>query len=198
MIVDVAIHVIRVGKLNQFRRGIERAVAPRLHAKSRRERLFAQLCIRKSQKHELPRVKTHLLGKECRIEFDAERHQLRLYAFKAWRGAKRREHLGENFFWNRGLGVIGGDEQPADQPLVILEHVEAVAGRTSVIECEETIQRAGIDEFANQVNRGAVVPVQFIAPVACFLLKQHVEDFRMDLPEVNNLHVGRSRSRKSL
>ena len=101
------------------------------------------------------------------------------------------KHFGENFFWNRGLGVSGGNKQPADQTLVIFEHVEAIAGGMSVIKREETIQRARIDELANQVDRGAVVPVQFVAPVASFLLKQHVEGFRMDLPEVNNLHVGR-------
>jgi hypothetical protein len=40
--------------------------------------------------------------------------------------------------------------------------------------------------------------MQFVAPMACFLLKQHFKGFRMDLPEVNNLHEGPSRSRKSL
>ena len=96
------------------------------------------------------------------------------------------------------MRVIRGDKQSTDQTFVILEHVEAVSGRTSVVESEETIERAGIDEFPNQIDRRTVVPVQFIAPVACFLLKQHVEGFRMDLPEVNNLHEGPRHSRWSL
>ena len=81
---------------------------------------------------------------------------------------------------------------------MIFKHVEAVTRGASVIERKETIQRAGIDEFANQIDRGAIVPIQFVAPVASFLLKQHIKGFRMDLPEVNNLHEGPRHSRKSL
>src|ERR1700719_860625 len=61
LIVDVSIHVIGVRKLNQLGGRLERSVTPRLRAKSRRERLFAQFGIRKAEQHELAGVKAHLL-----------------------------------------------------------------------------------------------------------------------------------------
>ena len=81
---------------------------------------------------------------------------------------------------------------------MIFENVEAISSRTSVIEREIAIERAGIDEFANQIDRRAVVPMKFVAPMARLFLKKHIEGFRMDLPEVDNLHERPRHSRQAL
>ena len=70
------------------------------------------------------------------------------------------------------LRELRGNKEAADQPFVILEDVETVAGGRPFSQGDIAAQRARVDEFANQLDRGAIVPVQFVAPVAGFFLEQ--------------------------
>ena len=57
---------------------------------------------------------------------------------------------------------------------MIFQDVESVAGRLAVFDRHVAAERPRIDEFADQVDRRAIVPVKFFAPAADFLLEQRL------------------------
>ena len=63
------------------------------------------------------------------------------------------------------------NEQSADESLVVFQHVKTVSGGIAIFDRNVAAERARIDEFANQFNRRAVIPVQLVAPVTSFLLE---------------------------
>ena len=125
-----------------------------------------------------------ILREENGIEIAAERHELRFDPLQPRRGAQSGEHFGDQFLGDGRLLVLRGDEQAADQAFVIVENVESVTGRVAVLDGGISAQRARVDEFADQFDRGAIVPVKVLAPAADFFLEQGFEGSRMDLPKV--------------
>ena len=92
---------------------------------------------------------------------------------------RQRAHLEEHFFQqarsDMRLREFCRDVQAADKSLLIFENVERIAGRDAVFEGYAAGQRVGIQEALNQIESAAIVPVQIIAPVASFFLKQRLE-----------------------
>ena len=66
LIVDLAVHVIGIGQLDQPRGGFECTVGPRFEAQAARKRLAAEPRFGESQQHELPRVQVEILREEIR------------------------------------------------------------------------------------------------------------------------------------
>ncbi len=130
-----------------------------------------------------------MLREKRGVELGSERHQLRLDSFQARRGSQRPQHFRQQALGDRPLRVLRGHEKSADQSLVILEDVEAIAGGLAVRHRRISAQSARIDEFAHQIDGRTIVPVQFIPPALGLLPKEVFQRPRMDLPEVNNLHA---------
>ena len=105
------------------------------------------------------------------VELGAERHQLRLDALEARSRSQRAEHFGQQALGDRALRMLGGDEKSADQALVILEDVEAVACGMAIFQRGVSAQGPGIDELPNQVDGWSIVPLQLVPPTLGFLSK---------------------------
>ena len=139
-----------------------------------------------------------MLREKRGIEFGAKRHQLRFDALQKRRAAQRREHFRQQFFRHRRLRVLRGNEKTADQTFVIFDDVEAIARRLAVFDCDIAPQRPRVNEFADQIDGGPVIPVQFLAPMPSLLLKQSLERARIRLAKINNLHEGCSTTPETL
>jgi hypothetical protein len=83
---------------------------------------------------------------------------------------------------------LGGNEEAADEPFVVFENVETVAGRAAVVEGSIAAEGARVYKAANQVDRGTVIPEKLIAPMACFFLEENLKRARMELAKVDDLH----------
>ena len=82
----------------------------------------------------------------------------------------------------------GETNKPADQPLVIFEHVKRVSDRAPVFQDGGAGEGARIDEFFDQFRRGAVIPAQLFPPLLRLLGQQGFELPGRQLPQIDNLH----------
>jgi len=187
LVVDVAVDVIGVGQLDQPRRGFEGAIVPGLETQAAGNLLGVETRFVERQQHELAVVQFEILRQENRIELSAEGHQLGFDPRQARGSVQRGDHFGDEFFSDGFLRELRGDVQAADQAFVIFQDVETVPGGAAVFHGGIAAQRARVDEFLDELDRGAIVPVKFVAPVADFFLEQWLERARLDLAKIEDL-----------
>src|SRR5208282_294 len=113
-----------------------------------------------------------MLRKKGGIQLAAEWHQLRLDALQSRCGSERAQHFGQQRLRGLPLRALRRYEQPADQSLVVLEDVKSIAGRPAVLDRGKPAERARVDEFPDEIDRGTVVPVQLFPPVPGFFLEE--------------------------
>src|SRR2546425_10431316 len=65
-----------------------------------------------------------------------------------------------------------GDVQAADQTLLIFENVEGVADRLAVFQGDGAGEGVGVEKALDELDGSAIVPVEFVAPVAGLLLPE--------------------------
>src|SRR2546426_8767356 len=59
-----------------------------------------------------------------------------------------------------------GDVQAADQTLLIFENVEGIADRLAVFQGDSAGEGVGVEKALDELDGAAIVPVEFVAPVA--------------------------------
>jgi len=174
LVVDIAVDVIGVSELNQARGRFEGAIVPGLEAQAAGNLLGGEAGLGERQQHELAVVQPEILRKENGVELSAEGHQLGFDAVEARNGVQRGDHFGDEFFGDGFLRELRGDVEAADQAFVIFEDVETIAGGAAAFHGGVATERARVYELLNELDGGAVIPVEFVAPVADFFLEQRL------------------------
>ena len=93
LVVDFGVHVIRRRRVESGARRIRTRDPTTARCEALRDRLAAELGLRKRQDHELPRVQPKMLRQKNRIEIAAKRHQLRFDSLQARRSTQSAEHF---------------------------------------------------------------------------------------------------------
>ena len=128
-----------------------------------------------------------LLG-EYGVERRAERHELRFYALDERGCAKRFEHFKEKLLADIDLSEMWRGEKTADEAFLIFENVEAITDGLLSLKGGVTGEGVRVDEFADQMLRRAIVPIEIIAPQFRFFVKEWLKRTRMKLAQIDNLH----------
>ena len=128
-----------------------------------------------------------LLG-ENGIESGAEGHELRFDALDERGCAKRIEHFKQKLLADIDLGKMWRGEKTADEPFLVLENVEAIADGLLPFESGVTGEGARVDEFADQMLRRAIVPIEIVTPQFRFFVKEWLKQARMELAQIDNVH----------
>src|SRR5208337_2146282 len=118
----------------------------------------------------------------------AEGNQLRLDAPDFRASAQVEEQSGKEAFRQAGVAGAACDVQPAEQCLFFLEDVEAVAGDAIIFEGSAAVERARLDEPADECQGGTIVPTKVLEPAVRLLLKEGIELARRRLPERDDFH----------
>src|SRR2546425_6655950 len=170
LVVDLAVDVIGISQINQFGARLEIAVVPAL--KTERGREPGGLLPRgiELQEHELALVQPETLLTERFFDGSSEGHELSLDASDVRKRAKRKEHLVEQLAADGLLRMARGDVQAADQTLLIFENVEGIADRLAVFQGDSAGEGVGVEKALDELDGAAIVPVEFVAPVAGRLL----------------------------
>lgn len=128
-----------------------------------------------------------LLG-EDRIEGGAERHKLGLDPFDERGFAKCIEHFDEQRLAGFDLSKIWRGEKTADEAFLVFENIEAIAYGPFPLKGGETGEGVRVDEFADEMLRRAIVPIEIVAPHFRFFVKEWLKRTRMKLAQIDNLH----------
>ena len=78
---------------------------------------------------------------------------------------------------------------------MLFEDVEGIAGSGAAFERDATSESVSVEEALDEVERAAVIPMKFIAPVARFFFKQRLNLTDGRLAQINNVHGGRKTAR---
>ena len=111
MIVDLAVDVVGVCQIDQFRTRVEVAIIPAREAHAGGSGGRRQIPFMQAEQHELPRVQAEPLFAQCRFHGSAEGHELRFHAREMWQGAHMEEHFLKQAGANAGLRMLGRDVQ---------------------------------------------------------------------------------------
>src|SRR6266404_499155 len=171
LIIDFAVDVICVSQIDQLGARLEIAVVPAVEAHAGGGAGFGFVHLLQIQQHKLPRVKMKALVKERRVHRAAEGHQLGFDASEVRDGAHGVQHFLEQAPADGILSKLRGNVQAADQAFLIFENVERIPGGNSVFEGHAAGQGVRVKEAFDELERAAVVPMQFVAPVTGFFFE---------------------------
>jgi hypothetical protein len=163
---------------------------PARNAKSgRRSRRHVQrLC--QIEQHELAYIKPKSKLTQRMIHRPAEGHQLRFNPRKI----RQRPHTVQHFFQqtacNRGLIELRRNIESADQSFRLFHHVKRIAGCSSVFIGHAAGKGMRLQEALNELQRPAIVPMEFIAPMEGFFFQQGFNLADCGLAQVYNVHEG--------
>src|SRR4029077_11661985 len=138
--------------------------------------------------HELPHVQAEAVFGQDRVELIPEWNELRFHAFKLRNAAQRGQRVRQKLTAQFLLGIAGRDEQPANQSLVIFEHVECVSDGAAVFQDGGAGEGPRVDELLDQLRRGAVIPAQLFPPLLRLFGEQWLELPGGQLAQIDNLH----------
>jgi len=166
LVVDFAVHVIGVGKIDELGARIEEAVVPTVEAHSGRGGCAWLRKRRQIEQHELASVEAEAVLLERAVHRATERHELGFDASELGKSAHTEEQLFEEEAADGSLIVARRNVEAADEALLLFQDIEAVSGGNTIFERDATRKRAGFQESLNELQGAAVVPVQLFAPVA--------------------------------
>src|SRR5229473_2165938 len=89
------------------------------------------------------------------------------------------------------LREFGGDVQAANQTFLLFEDVERIAGGGAAFERHAAGEGVGVEEALDEVERAAVIPMQFVAPVARFFFEQRLNLTDRSLAQIDDVHGGK-------
>ena len=87
-------------------------------------------------------------------------------------GAHGEEHFIEQAPADCGLRISRGDVQAADQAFLVLQNIEGVAGGAAIFESGAPAERVGFQKAFDEIERAAIVPMEFVTPVTRLFLEQ--------------------------
>jgi len=188
LVVDFAIDVIGVGKIDELGAGLEIAVVPAAdtHAVGSARAMFGGLL--QVEEHELAGVKAETLVVERDVDGAAERHELGFDAGEVGNGAHGVEHFFEEAAADGGLGRFGGDVEAADEALLLLEDVKRVADGGAFFEGHGTGESVSFKEALDEIESAAIIPMEVVAPVAGFFFEKRFQLADGCLAQVDNIH----------
>src|SRR5260370_15072424 len=105
-----------------------------------------------------------------------------------WDGAHRVKHFLEQLPSQDLLRKLGSDIQASDEAFLFFENVKRVTRGRAVLERHTTSKSAGFQEALDQLQRSAIVPMQFVAPVARFLFEKRLNLTHGGLSQVDDVH----------
>src|SRR6266849_2754788 len=118
----------------------------------------------------------------------AEGHKLRLDPRKL----RKRPHGVEHFLQKAAADIrlrkTRGDVQSSDQAFLLFQNVERISRRRSVFERHAAAERMRVQKTSDEVERAAVIPVQFVVPVARLFLEKRLKLPHAGLAKVENIH----------
>ena len=188
LVVDVAVDVIRVGEVNQLGARLEVALVPAVEPQAGVHAGDGVALLLQVEQHELPCVQPETLVAQRGIHRPAEGHKLRFDAVQLRQGAHAEQHLVQQAPADRLLHLAGRNVESADQTFVIFEHVKRIADRVPAFKCHAAGKRVGIQESLDQVECAAVIPMEFVTPMAGFLKQQRLKLADSRLAEVDDIH----------
>jgi hypothetical protein len=171
LVVDFAVHVIGVGKIDELGAGIEVAVVPAVEAHSGRGGRGRHRKRRQIEEHELAGVEAEAVLLERFVHGAAERHELGFNANELGESVHTEKHLFKQAASDGGLIVLRRNVQAADEAFLLFEDVEAVSGGDAALERDATRKRTGFEEALDKLEGATVVPVKLFAPVARFFIE---------------------------
>ncbi len=127
------------------------------------------------KQHELPREQAKVLARQGLVKVAAKRHQLSLDALDARDRAQRLEYVRQQVAGERQLRMSGGHIQSAEQPLVLFQNVKRVSHGAAILDRGASRERFRVHEFFDQLERRAIVPVQFFAPMLRLFREQRFD-----------------------
>ncbi len=86
------------------------------------------------------------------------------------------------------LGEFGGNVQAADQAFLIFEDIKTIAGGSAVVEGDTASQGAGVQKALDEFERAAVVPMQFVAPMARLFFEERLNLADSSLSQIDDVH----------
>src|SRR5215472_14300790 len=152
LVIDLAINMIGIGKMDKARGRFKGAVGPGLESETRRNRFATDIRLSQRQYHELPGIESKILRKKNGIQLRAKRHELRFNALQARSGAQRSEYFRQEVFRNSVFGKLRRNKQAPNKALVVFENVKAIAQRPALFQSGIAPKSAGVDELPNQFN----------------------------------------------
>ena len=198
LVVDFAVGMVGVRQLNQARAGGEKTVLPAFQAKSGNGRRHEAVRpgLRRSgrggraqiQQHEMAWVEPKALAHERRPQIEAEGNQLRLDAFQAGQLPQDLQRVIEQFLRDAQLRPARGNEQAAQQRLVLFENIEGVSRCLAALHGHSPGQGLGIHELLDEFQRAAIVPMQLFAPPLRLFLEERSDLPRIRLSQIHNRH----------
>jgi len=188
LIVDFAIDVIGVGKIDELRAGIEVAVVPAAdaHAVGGAGAMLGSFL--QVEEHELAGVETEALIVERDVDGATERHELGFDAGEMWDSAHGVEHFFEQAAADSGLGKFGGDVEAADESLLFFEDVKGVADSGALFEGDGAGERVSFEEALNEFESAPVIPMKVVAPMAGFFFEKRFQLADSCLAQIDNIH----------
>src|SRR6267378_1643221 len=114
LIVNLAVDVIGVRQVNQFRARLEEAIVPAVEAHARGGAGARLVVFLQIEEHELARVELKALLAQRSVDRAAERHELCFDARKLRERAHGEKHFFQEASADVGLRKAGGDVQSAD------------------------------------------------------------------------------------
>src|SRR5215472_17914331 len=188
LVVDFAVHVIRVGQVNQLGARFKVTIVPAGQPQATRSARFRFRHSVQVQKHELARVKTKAVIEERRVHGAAERHELRFNPHEMRNCAHGVKHFLEEPPSQGFLRKFARDIQATDQPFLLFQDIEGISGRGAVLERRTTGEGARFHKALDQLQSAAVVPMQLIAPVPYLFLEKRLDLTHGGLPQVDDIH----------
>jgi len=188
LVVDFAVDVIGVSQKNQLSAGLEIAVRPAVEAQGGGGAGFSFVDLLQIEEHELAGEEFETLVEQRGVHGAAERHELGFDALKVRNGAHGVEHLRQQAAADGVLGEFGGDIEATNQALLIFENVKGISGGDSVFKRDAAGQGVGIEEAFDEFESAAVVPMQFVAPVARFFFEERFNLADGGLTQIDNVH----------
>src|SRR5438874_11711874 len=119
----------------------------------------------------------------------AEAHELRFDAQKMRNRPHREEHFFEQPSSQSFLRKFGRNVKAADAHCLLFKNVKRVDRCRAGLERYAACQRARFHEALDQLQRPAVIPMQFIAPVTRLFLEKRLNLTHGGLPQVDNVYV---------
>src|SRR5258707_3605456 len=188
LVVDLAVDVTGVSQINQLGARLEVAVIPAVEAHARGSAGFRFVQLLQIQKHELARIEVKSLVEQGRVNGAAEGHELRFDAREVRDGAHGVKHLFEQAAADGILRELGRDIQAADQAFLVFEDVKGIPGSNTVFVSDAAGQGVGVQEAFDELESAAVVPMQFVAPVARFFFEERLNLADGGLSQIDNIH----------
>ena len=171
LIIDFAVHMIRVSQVNELCTGLKVAVIPSSEPQTTRSARFRFRYFVQIQKHELARVQPKAAIEQRGIHGAAEGHELRFDAHEMRDRAHRVQHFFEQPAPQSFLCKFAGDVQATDKAFLFFKDVEGIARGHTVFERHAARKRASFHEALDEFERAAIIPMQFITPVQGFFFK---------------------------